>query len=150
MVRFCRVPFGYFLLTVLLFCTVGCPRPKPRPKKLGVVSAPRLERGPHGAPVAYWSDDCLLEVCIDRAAKEAKVYVLKSKLSGPKPLETPSITLQLGQVDPPVGRWPATGSRQHFANIPKDEFILIKEFATDYTKLERRSVRLGDKTTTAK
>jgi hypothetical protein len=45
--------------------------------------------------------------------------------------------------------WPATDTRQHFANVQKNEFILIKEFAADYVKLERRSVRLGEKNLTA-
>jgi tetratricopeptide (TPR) repeat protein len=33
--------------------------------------------------------------------------------------------------------WPATGTRQHFAGIEKDQYLEIKEFATSYTKLER-------------
>jgi tetratricopeptide (TPR) repeat protein len=39
--------------------------------------------------------------------------------------------------------WPASNSRQHFANVAVKQFLEIKEFATDYTKLERLPVRLG-------
>jgi hypothetical protein len=40
--------------------------------------------------------------------------------------------------------WPG-GARtpQTFANVGKNQFLEIKEFATEYTKLERRQVRLG-------
>jgi tetratricopeptide (TPR) repeat protein len=40
--------------------------------------------------------------------------------------------------------WPG-GSRtpQAFSNVGKNQFLEIKEFATEYTKLERRPVRLG-------
>ncbi len=41
--------------------------------------------------------------------------------------------------------WPATKTRQHFAPVEKNEFLSIKEFATGYTRLERRTVRLGGK-----
>ena len=37
--------------------------------------------------------------------------------------------------------WPATKTRQHFTNVGKDQFISIKEFATDYTKLDRKPVK---------
>ena len=39
--------------------------------------------------------------------------------------------------------WPASNTRQHFASVGKDQFLEIKEFATDYTKLNRPLVRLG-------
>jgi tetratricopeptide (TPR) repeat protein len=39
--------------------------------------------------------------------------------------------------------WPASNTRQHFANLGKNQFIEIKEFAKDYSKLERHSFRLG-------
>ncbi len=39
--------------------------------------------------------------------------------------------------------WPASNTRQHFANVEKDEFLEIKEFATDYAKLDRPTVLLG-------
>ena len=39
--------------------------------------------------------------------------------------------------------WPATKTRQEFANVSKDQFISIKEFAKDYTKLERPPEPLG-------
>jgi len=41
--------------------------------------------------------------------------------------------------------WPATNTHQHFTNLAKDEFILIKEFSTDYTKLDRRPTPIGNK-----
>lgn len=39
--------------------------------------------------------------------------------------------------------WPASNSRQSFANMEKNHFIEIKEFAKDYTKLSRKQFRLG-------
>ncbi len=39
--------------------------------------------------------------------------------------------------------WPTSNTRQHFANVDTDQFLEIKEFAQDYTKLERRPYRLG-------
>jgi len=45
--------------------------------------------------------------------------------------------------------WPATNTRQHFTHVKKNEFILIKEFATGYTKLDRLPVRLGVKSVPA-
>jgi tetratricopeptide (TPR) repeat protein len=39
--------------------------------------------------------------------------------------------------------WPASNTKQRFLNVGTDQFIEIKEFAEDYTKLERRSFRLG-------
>jgi hypothetical protein len=39
--------------------------------------------------------------------------------------------------------WPASNTRQIFKNVDKDRFLAIKEFATDYTRLERKSFRLG-------
>ena len=39
--------------------------------------------------------------------------------------------------------WPATDTRQHFEHVEKNEFILIKEFSGDYTRLNRRTVRMG-------
>jgi hypothetical protein len=39
--------------------------------------------------------------------------------------------------------WPATDTRQHFSNVGKNQFILIKELANDYTKLERQPVQTG-------
>jgi tetratricopeptide (TPR) repeat protein len=41
--------------------------------------------------------------------------------------------------------WPASGSRQTFTDIGKNQFIEITEFAKDYTRLERRRVQLGGK-----
>jgi tetratricopeptide (TPR) repeat protein len=40
--------------------------------------------------------------------------------------------------------WPTTRTRQHFTGIKKDQYIEIKEFATSYTKLERRPFKLGN------
>ncbi len=39
--------------------------------------------------------------------------------------------------------WPTSNTRQHFANVNSDQFIEIKEFAKDYTKLNRQPYRLG-------
>ena len=41
--------------------------------------------------------------------------------------------------------WPATNTRQTFSNVGKNEFLEIKEFGKEYTKLERPRVRLGGK-----
>jgi hypothetical protein len=39
--------------------------------------------------------------------------------------------------------WPASNTRQNFANLDKDQFLEIKELAPSYTKLERKPVQLG-------
>ncbi len=39
--------------------------------------------------------------------------------------------------------WPASNSRQSFTQMEKNQFVEIKEFAKDYTKLERKSFPLG-------
>ncbi len=39
--------------------------------------------------------------------------------------------------------WPTSNTRQNFSNVAKDQFLEIKEFAASYTKLERKSFRLG-------
>ena len=39
--------------------------------------------------------------------------------------------------------WPASGTRQNFLNVGTNQFIEIKEFARDYTRLKRPSFRLG-------
>jgi hypothetical protein len=45
--------------------------------------------------------------------------------------------------------WPATGTRQHFTEVAKNQYLEIKEFDTNYTKLERRPFQLGRSTTPA-
>ena len=35
--------------------------------------------------------------------------------------------------------WPATRTRQHFVNVGKNQFLEIKEFATDYAKLNEKA-----------
>jgi hypothetical protein len=39
--------------------------------------------------------------------------------------------------------WPATGARQHFTDVAKNQYLEIKESATSYTRLERHPFRLG-------
>jgi tetratricopeptide (TPR) repeat protein len=39
--------------------------------------------------------------------------------------------------------WPASGSKQNFVDVGTNQFIEVKEFAKDYTKLARQSFRLG-------
>jgi hypothetical protein len=39
--------------------------------------------------------------------------------------------------------WPGGRTPQTFSNVGKNQFLEIKEFATEYTKLERRRLRLG-------
>lgn len=39
--------------------------------------------------------------------------------------------------------WPASGTRQHFSGVGKNQYLEIKEFATEPKKLERRPFRLG-------
>ena len=39
--------------------------------------------------------------------------------------------------------WPTSNTRQHFANVKKNQFLEIKEFSQEYTKLERKPYRLG-------
>jgi hypothetical protein len=45
--------------------------------------------------------------------------------------------------------WPATNTRQHFTNVANNQFIEIKEFAKEVSKLERHSFHLGAPSTTA-
>jgi FG-GAP-like repeat/ASPIC and UnbV/PPIC-type PPIASE domain len=45
--------------------------------------------------------------------------------------------------------WPATNTRQRFAQVHKNQFIAIQEFATGYTKLKRQPARLGENKTAA-
>jgi hypothetical protein len=39
--------------------------------------------------------------------------------------------------------WPTSNTRQSFTNVAKDQFLEVKEFASNYTKLERKPVRLS-------
>jgi hypothetical protein len=39
--------------------------------------------------------------------------------------------------------WPASNTRQHFANVAKNQFLEITESATGYRRVERTAVRLG-------
>jgi hypothetical protein len=39
--------------------------------------------------------------------------------------------------------WPTSNTRQNFSKVEKDQFIEIKEFAKEYTKLVRRRFKLG-------
>jgi hypothetical protein len=40
--------------------------------------------------------------------------------------------------------WPATNTRQRFVQVQKNQFITIREFATEYAKLKRPPARLGE------
>jgi hypothetical protein len=39
--------------------------------------------------------------------------------------------------------WPTSNTRQEFKNVAMNQYIEIKEFARDYTKLNRQTYRLG-------
>jgi hypothetical protein len=39
--------------------------------------------------------------------------------------------------------WPTSNTRQHFANVGKNQFLQIREFSPKYVKLERQPYRLG-------
>jgi hypothetical protein len=39
--------------------------------------------------------------------------------------------------------WPTSNTRQSFTNVHPDQFLQIKEFAKEYSKLEKRPFRLG-------
>jgi ASPIC and UnbV len=39
--------------------------------------------------------------------------------------------------------WPTSNTRQEFKNVAMNQYIEIKEFARDYTKLNRHSYRIG-------
>jgi hypothetical protein len=42
--------------------------------------------------------------------------------------------------------WPTSDTHQHFTSVGKNQFLSIKEFATDYTKLDRKPIPVpGDK-----
>jgi tetratricopeptide (TPR) repeat protein len=42
--------------------------------------------------------------------------------------------------------WPTSKTHQHFTNVDKNQFIEIKEFADNYTKLDHKPVHLGGST----
>jgi predicted NUDIX family NTP pyrophosphohydrolase len=46
--------------------------------------------------------------------------------------------------------WPASNSRQHFAEVEKNEFISITEFSAKIAKLNRPVSRLGGAASVAK
>jgi hypothetical protein len=39
--------------------------------------------------------------------------------------------------------WPATNTRQHFSDVSKNQFVLVKEFADQYTKIDRKPINQG-------
>ena len=39
--------------------------------------------------------------------------------------------------------WPASNTRQEFTHVAMDEYIQIKEFSQEYTKLKRKTFRIG-------
>ena len=39
--------------------------------------------------------------------------------------------------------WPTSNTRQEFTHVAMDQYIQIKEFARDYTKLKRKTYRIG-------
>jgi hypothetical protein len=39
--------------------------------------------------------------------------------------------------------WPTSNTRQHFANVGKNQVIEITEMSNEYKKIERPAVRLG-------
>ena len=100
--RFRRLMLNLLVPVALVGLTTGCSLGVKSPKKTSVVSPHRPERGSHGAPIASWADDYLLEVCIDRATKEATVYVSKGSVPQPEALPTATLTLQLTNVEPPM------------------------------------------------
>jgi hypothetical protein len=46
--------------------------------------------------------------------------------------------------------WPVSGTRQKFAGVAKNEFLEIKEFASSFTRLERKKVVFGPGKTVAR
>jgi tetratricopeptide (TPR) repeat protein len=40
--------------------------------------------------------------------------------------------------------WPTSNTKQHFSDVEKNQVLEIREFASDYKKLNRKPVRLGD------
>ena len=42
--------------------------------------------------------------------------------------------------------WPASNTRQHFANVTSNQFVEIQEFEKTYKRLERKAVHLGGST----
>ena len=39
--------------------------------------------------------------------------------------------------------WPASNTRQHFPDVPKNTMLALDEFATSFTRVDRKPVRLG-------
>jgi len=45
-------------------------------------------------------------------------------------------------IDLEIG-WPASGTRQHFTDVPKNRVLAVEELATTFTPIERPALRLG-------
>jgi hypothetical protein len=82
----------------------------------------------------------------DQAGIERSIYrtVNSGGSFGSSPLQQHIGLGKAAQIESIEILWPG-GSRtpQAFTNVAKNQFLEIKEFATEYTKLERHPVRLG-------
>lgn len=106
-----------------------------------------------------WISLKLVGVKANRAAIGARIKVTVKNQGGPQrsiyrtvssggsfgasPLEQHIGLGKAAQIVNIVILWPGDSTPQTFTNVDKNQAIQIKQFATEYTKLERRRVRLG-------
>jgi len=62
---------------------------------------------------------------------------------GANPMEMHIGLGRAARVDEMVIWWPASNTRQRFANVEANQFIQIDEFAKDYTRIARKATKLG-------
>ncbi len=106
----------------------------------------------------HWIDIRLVGVKTNRAAIGARIKVTEAEGSKPRsiyrtagsggsfgasPLEQ-RVGLEKfsGKVNLEIW-WPTSNTRQNFSNVQVDQYLEIKEFAKEYSKLEKRPFRLG-------
>jgi tetratricopeptide (TPR) repeat protein len=80
----------------------------------------------------------------DRGATRAIVRTVGSGGSfGASPLEQHIGLGKAARIHDIEVWWPASNTRQHFADVQKNQVIEISEFGTSYAKVDRKKVRLG-------
>lgn len=143
------------ILCLGLMLAVGCggtPPPKTAKEKEPVkVVADDHEVGPHGGTVADWGGGKYhIEFCVDRATKEATVYILGTDEKTPAPIRTdkllltitePSFQVELmakpdpkdpeGKASRFVGKHENLGGKKAFAGTVSTE-IGEKPYAGDF------------------
>lgn len=92
-----------------------------------------------------------IKVTVDNSGRTRSIYRTVGATSsfGGNPMEQHIGLGAKAQITALEVWWPASGTRQHFTGVGKDQYIAIKEFANGYTKLNRAPYQLGGGATTA-